>query len=293
MGKISGGINLMVKSRYKVFSPLEIKGFRDEKISLEDIDSVLSEALITKGITTKLAGGKVSNVYSFFHDGQKRVLKISKGLYRINELKREADILRLLVKDNEMYIVPEIRCFKMLDNIGYLIEDFINGVTVREKLRTIMNVLERQDIWEKVGQVLSRIHGLYKLVDKNGEWLEGQLRIAEINMKHAILDSCEFQEQSPEEMLKWLKGNKPVQNKVCLLHGDFRTKNIMIDYKENMIVLDWGFVDVGDPYYDLAIIDYYFDDDKDRQGFYRGYKCCSYDRALIDYYVKMSKFINV
>lgn len=94
-------------------------------------------------------------------------------------------------------------------------------------------------------------------------------------------------------MLEFLIANKPKQRKVCLLHGDFRTKNVMIDKENNCKIIDWGFVDVGDPYYDLAIIDYYFNDNLERESFYRGYKCNKYDEGLIEYYDKLSKFINV
>lgn len=52
-------------------------------------------------------------------------------------------------------------------------------------------------------------------------------------------------------------------------------------------------IDVGDPYYDLAIIDYYFKDSADRKSFYEGYSANKYNEILIEYYDKISKFINV
>jgi len=69
-------------------------------------------------------------------------------------------------------------------------------------------------------------------------------------------------------------------------------------YKElientNYKVIDWGFVDLGDPYYDLSIIDYYFKDNDDRENFYKSYSANKYDKTLIEYYDKLSKFINV
>lgn len=67
----------------------------------------------------------------------------------------------------------------------------------------------------------------------------------------------------------------------------------MMNKKNNTKIIDWGFVDIGDPYYDLAVIDYYFKDELDRDSFYKGYTICQYENQLIDYFDKISWFINI
>lgn len=88
-----------------------------------------------------------------------------------------------------------------------------------------------------VGKVLSEIHSIYQKFDLKESWVERQIETAEINMKNGLIDLDEFQDEPPEEVLEWLKTNKPVRNQLSLVHGDFRTKNIIIS-KNNYKVID-------------------------------------------------------
>lgn len=170
--------------------------------------------------------------------------------------------------------------------------EYIQGITVQDKLNLCKNELERSHVWISVGEVLSNLHNLHQESDVVHTWINNQLIIAEVNMEKGLLDSEEFNEMCSEEMLSWLIHNKPLRESLCLTHGYFRTKNIIIDdFKCRAI--DWGFVDIGDPYYDLAIIDYYFKSHADRDSFYSGYAANKYDKELIEYYDRLSKFINV
>lgn len=108
-----------------------------------------------------------------------------------------------------------------------------------------------------------------------------------------LIDTEDFEGENPEKAFRWLISNKPKRKQVSLIHGDFRTKNIMLNKENNSKVIDWGFVDIGSPYYDLAVIDYYFKDELDRSSFYRRYKNSQYDKRLIQYYDRLSWFINV
>lgn len=281
------------EARYKTISEEIIKSYKQNQTSSEELDCFFHKKFNSSGNVEKLTGGRVSSVYKINHDGQHKVVKFSTGIYRITELKREAEILKYLINEGYGHIIPDIDDFTILDNFAYLVEDYIDGKAVREELSVNGSVEERQIIWEKVGQVLSEIHMLRQKEDIGDEWLNGQLEIARINMENDLLDTEEFQEEAPEKMLEWLMSNRPRRERVSLLHGDFRTKNIIVDNQNNYKVIDWGFADIGDPFYDLAIIDYYFRDNLDRDCFYRGYNDSKYDEKLIEYYDKLSKFINV
>ena len=88
------------------------------------------------------------------------------------ELKREADILSYMNDVGYEHIVPTIRSFKIMDSFAYLIEDYFNGRTVREEISMTESLEERLKIWEKVGQVLSEIHMIYRVEDIENEWLD-------------------------------------------------------------------------------------------------------------------------
>jgi aminoglycoside phosphotransferase (APT) family kinase protein len=147
-------------------------------------------------------------------------------------------------------------------------------------------------LWNQVGKVLNKIHNLHENRCSDN-WLENQLEIAKQNMETGRLDPSEFWEVTPNNLLKWLFDNKFAVDKLSIVHGDFRPKNIIFDRDDRVNVIDWGFVDFGDPYYDLSIIEYYLSNNEDRESFYSGYGVKVVDKFKIEYYDKLSKFLNV
>ena len=52
--------------------------------------------------------------------------------------------------------------------------------------------------------------------------------------------------------IAWLKANKPVPERITLVHGDYRTGNFLVDGDRISGVLDWEMVHLGDPMEDIA-----------------------------------------
>ena len=283
----------IIEPRYKVVTDKIITSYKNELVSLDEIECFLGREFETFRNAKRLTGGRISGVYKVNDSRQDKVIKYSKGTYRMLELKREAEVLKYMNDKECKYLVPIIRNFRILDNFAYLVQDYFDGETVREKLDINHCSEARSKIWELVGQALSKIHMLCKSEDIKGEWLNEQLKTAKINMQNDLIDIEDFGEETPKEVLQWLMSNKPDRKQVSLLHGDFRTKNIMMDEEDNCKIIDWAFVDIGDHYYDLAVIDYYFKDELDRNSFYKGYKNSQYDKRLSEYYDRLSWFINV
>ena len=118
------------------------------------------------------------------------------------------------------------------------------------------------EILQQMAKTLKNIHKIKKLnrpVD-----FDNLLTIAEQNMNENRIDLDEFVRENkiyePKRVLEYLRDNKPQVN-ACLLHGDYRPKNMIVNNKE-LYILDWGLSFVGDPYYDLAIIKWYFTEDE-------------------------------
>lgn len=283
----------MLEPRYKFISEKIINTYKSDLVSSDEIDNFLRKEFKDFKNAQELTGGRISGVYKIDDSNQEKVIKYSKGTYRMLELEREAEALRYMSDKEYTHVVPIIRSFRMLDNFAYLVQDYFDGETVREKLKINHSLEEKLKLWELVGRALSEIHKLCNYEDTKGEWLNEQLKIARINMEKGLIDIEDFGEENPKEVLEWLILNKPERNQVSLLHGDFRTKNIMVDKENNCKIIDWGFVDIGDPYYDLAIIDYYFKNELERNNFYKGYKSSKYDKRLIEYYDRLSWVINV
>jgi aminoglycoside phosphotransferase (APT) family kinase protein len=62
------------------------------------------------------------------------------------------------------------------------------------------------------------------------------------------------QEPEPifEDALGWLAANAPSVSRTTLVHGDYRTGNMIYDGERISAVLDWEFACVGDPMLDVA-----------------------------------------
>lgn len=283
----------LLEPRYRSITASIIKNFKINQDFGEQSEGVLEGYFDLLAEAEQLTAGRCNKVYKINLNGTDRVIKIASGLYRITELEREIIVMKSLINQGCGHIVPNISTYETLENSAYLIEEYIEGEIARESLWKCKSKKDKFKIWERLGQALSEIHQVYRSDDINCSWIDGQLEMAKINMETNLLDIEEFEKDTPEDMLEWLSSNKPKQRQSSLLHGDYRTKNIIIENKESLKVIDWGFVDIGDPYYDLAIIDYYFEDNLDRESFYIGYKKNNYNKKLIDYYIKLSKFINI
>ncbi len=285
-------VNNVLEPRYKDITPEIISSTKSESHLLKQPELLFRQEIKKLDDVAELKGGKINTVCKGSMEGVKQVIKISFGLYRKTELKREAEALKILGELGGQHLVPKLIDYNDSGEYACLFMEYIEGVTVREKLVQCRDKQERAQIWVGVGKTLSYIHSIYQKVDLKESWLDRQIEIAEMNMKNGLLDPDEFEDEPPEEVLVWLKANKPVRNQLSLVHGDFRTKNIIITEKDYKVI-DWGFVDTGDPYYDLAVIDYYFMDKYERDSFYKGYGALEYNRTIIEYYDKLSGFINV
>lgn len=56
------------------------------------------------------------------------------------------------------------------------------------------------------------------------------------------------------DLIGWLEANAPVTRRVCLVHGAYRTGNLLIHDDEVSAVLDWELEALGDPMYDVAYV---------------------------------------
>jgi aminoglycoside phosphotransferase (APT) family kinase protein len=50
----------------------------------------------------------------------------------------------------------------------------------------------------------------------------------------------------------WLRSNLPSPARTCLLHGDYRTGNMLFEEGRISAILDWEFARIGDPIFDLG-----------------------------------------
>ena len=79
--------------------------------------------------------------------------------------------------------------------------------------------------------------------------------LAEINKWKSLIDVSDHQpEPILTDLIYWLEENAPLSQRVTLVHGAYRTGNILIEEDRISAVLDWELQTLGDPMYDVAYV---------------------------------------
>jgi aminoglycoside phosphotransferase (APT) family kinase protein len=114
---------------------------------------------------------------------------------------------------------------------------------IAEQMWTILGNITRRD---------PRALGLDRVMD----WVEpGECWKRELGYWEGVLDSDELIPQPiVRAAIRWMRANPPPPaQKVCVVHGDFRTGNFLADDRGKIRgILDWEMSHLGDPLEDLA-----------------------------------------
>ncbi len=291
----------------------------------KDIGALVQDAPLPKTPKTQgksLTGGRLNDVRLLRDGNQSLVLKKASGDIRVREMVQEYAYMKYL---SDYGLSPKPRGIDLDQDLchGAMTMDYLTGASFRDWLQTIESHPDASELanqgWMALGRMVGRLHSLplKGVTCSVDQWLENMLDLAKENWDEGLLDPEEFEIVSVAEAYEILSkglGDNGVtcgSDSVSYLHGDLRTKNIMINekvahprispegkvegtYEENSYqLIDWGFADIGSAYYDLAILDYYFPSSREREGFYAGYGRLPHDAQVIEYYDLLSKFINV
>ncbi len=220
------------------------------------------------------------------------VVKVTQGEYRGEELLREHQVMQDL---QELGIpAPNSIAFHRQRGLSWQLREYRAGETLRSVLRSCGGPEDRLPLLAQMATTLADIHQVGCLMWTWGNWKEASLRRARENMHHGLLDlEGEFVAASPEVELAWLRANSPAPGQVSLIHGDYRTKNLLCSNGELAAVLDWAFADFGDPYYDLAIALDYVETDSELAAFIQAYGLQSVDEARLNWCRTLVKFLNI
>ena len=230
--------------------------------------------------TIKKEEALCNEVYFINAQNGKFIVKIAHGQIRQNELDKEYQIISKL---KNFIKQPEIYQYSIEKDYSFFVMQFIDGI----KPTTFSD-----KILEQMALALHNIHTTQS-TNENVDF-DSLLLIAEQNMLENRLDLDEFEKNgkffNPQDVLNYLKKSKPCV-KSCLVHGDYRPKNMLVN-NDDLYILDWGLSFVGDPYYDLAIIKWYFTESEFNK-FLHYYGIENIDMERLTYNEWLSAFLNV
>ena len=128
-----------------------------------------------------------------------------------------------------------------------IVMERIDGETIpRRILRDDTYAAARPQLAAECGRVLAALHRI-PLDDVPG--LEQADQVAQFR---ELLDTLGQPHPTFELAFRWLEDNRPVSNRVAVVHGDFRNGNLLIGPDGIRAVLDWELVHAGDPMEDLG-----------------------------------------
>jgi aminoglycoside phosphotransferase (APT) family kinase protein len=129
----------------------------------------------------------------------------------------------------------------------YLISEYVDGETIaRRLLRDQRYADARAGLAAELGRTLARIHSI------SVDAVPGLTWVDPIEGLRQDYDALGEPLPTIEIALRWLARHRPAEVPEAVVHGDFRTGNLIIDPAGLRAVLDWERVHRGDPREDLG-----------------------------------------
>jgi aminoglycoside phosphotransferase (APT) family kinase protein len=211
--------------------------------------SVVFGCEVTIDRLTRLTGGASRETWSFEADSRHLVLRRDPpGMDRPEGMAREAAAITAAAR----LAVPVPRLVDAGSDpavLGtpYLITEYVAGETIARKLlREDQYAAARTTMATDLGRTLAHIHAIPPDTVPGLESYEPLARL------RADYDNVGEPLPTIEIALHWLARHRPDPVPETLVHGDFRTGNLIIAPNGLRAVLDWELVHHGDPREDLG-----------------------------------------
>jgi aminoglycoside phosphotransferase (APT) family kinase protein len=140
-----------------------------------------------------------------------------------------------------------------LERAGFVM-DHVEGTSVaprvlrRDELESARSVLAAQ-----LGQALARIHSIDARAIAGVAVSDADPALAACSLWEATIDGIGEPLPAVEAGLRWLRLNPPPPpERECLVHGDFRLGNLIVDESGLAAVIDWELCHFGDPAEDIG-----------------------------------------
>jgi len=148
--------------------------------------------------------------------------------------------------------VPGVRYVTAPDDglgAGY-VTDFVEGETLGPRiLRDEKFAAARGKLAAQSGEALAAIHRIDKAALP---FLKEQDALGQVRAYRALVDHYKHWLPALALGLRWAEDNAPRRAKSTVVHGDFRTGNLIVGEDGLRAVLDWEVAQISDPMQDLG-----------------------------------------
>ncbi len=134
----------------------------------------------------------------------------------------------------------------VLGSAGMVVERLPGETIARKLLRDDEWAVARGRLGAQVGAATAAIH------DIPVDTVPGLAPADQLAQYRAVLDELGEPHPAFELGFRWLEANRPRVNPLCVVHGDLRMGNLLVDHDGLRAVLDWELAHLGDPLEDLG-----------------------------------------
>ncbi len=135
---------------------------------------------------------------------------------------------------------------EVLGSAGMVVERLTGETIARKLLRDEEWVVARERLGAQVGAATAAIHAIPVSA------VPGLQPTDQLAQYRAVLDGLGEPHPAFELGFRWLEANRPPDNPPCVVHGDLRMGNLLVDHEGLRAVLDWELAHIGDPLEDLG-----------------------------------------
>jgi aminoglycoside phosphotransferase (APT) family kinase protein len=198
---------------------------------------------------------------------------IGKKAASAHDMKREFSIQKKL--RSEFPLVPKVLALcedQKIIGSDFYVMNRVNGIILRRDVPKDINLSFEQSnlIGESVIEGLVALHNvdpqILSELNKGPGYVSRQVEGWIRRYRAAITDDVPI----AEELMSWLDVHQPADVATCVIHGDWRLDNIVLEISSSpslVGVLDWELATVGDPLMDLGSALAYWIDKTDDPSF--------------------------
>ena len=210
----------------------------------------------------KFAGGQSNPSYRLWDDARSYVLRrkpFGQLLPSAHAVEREYRLIAALHPTG----FPVPRPYALSDDasiigVPFYVMEMVEGRTFWDGSLPEADIEERRPIYRHLVSTLADLHKLdpaaLDLSDYGapGNYFERQIRRWTKQYRASQTDDLEL----VEKLIEWLPATIPPQERISIIHGDYRIDNVIYrpDRPEIAAVLDWELSTLGDPLADFAYL---------------------------------------